>query len=88
MDGVKNKKFVLTAAHCRSARGLLHLTQQQVAEAAGVSERTIQLFEAEERRPYRETLKRIQTAFERRGIEFLNGGSPGVRLHPERSMVQ
>ena len=87
MDGVKIKKFVLTAAHCRSARGLLHLTQQQVAEASGVSERTIKLFEAEERRPYRETLKRIQAAFEQRGIEFLNGGSPGVRLHPERSIV-
>lgn len=83
MDSVKHKKFVLTAAHCRSARGLLHLTQQQVAQAAGVSERTIQLFEAEERRPYRDTLKRIQVAFEQRGVEFLNGGSPGARLRAE-----
>lgn len=83
MDGVKNKRFVLTAAHCRSARGLFHLTQQQVAEAAGVSERTIQLFEAEERRSYRDTLKRIQVAFEKRNIEFLNSGSLGVRLRGE-----
>lgn len=88
MSDVNKKNFVFTPAHCRSARGLLDLTQRQLADAAGVSLESLRLFEKNERRPHESTLARVMDAFERRGIEFLNGGSPGVRLHPERSMVQ
>ncbi len=79
MDGIKHKQPIRMAGQPR----LLHLTQQQVVEVGGVSERTIQLFKAKERRPYRDTLKRIQVAFEKRNIEFLTDGLSGVRLRGE-----
>jgi len=33
------------------------------------------------------TLEEIRMALQRRGIEFFNGGSPGVRFHPEKAVI-
>jgi len=72
----------LLANQCRAARGLLDITQAELAEKAGVSLRTVISFEAGERTPIRATLEVIRRAFESDGVEFIdaNGGGPGVRL--------
>lgn len=64
-----------------SARGLLQLTQQQLADAAGLNRQSIIRAESAEGPAVGEdTLKQIQNTLEKLGVEFLNGGSPGVRL--------
>jgi transcriptional regulator with XRE-family HTH domain len=72
----------ITAAQCRGARGLLGMTQAELAGASGVSLRTITHFEANESRPITAILVALRKALEDAGIEFIaeNGGGPGVRL--------
>lgn len=74
----------LTAAHVRAARGLLNLSQQELADAAGVGIQTVYSLEGDKHTPREDTLMRLQAALEERGIVFLNGESPGVRLDPTR----
>jgi transcriptional regulator with XRE-family HTH domain len=72
----------ITAAQCRGARGLLGMTQAELAAASGVSLRTITHFEANEKRPITAILVALRKALEDAGIEFIaeNGGGPGARL--------
>ena len=56
------------------------MSQVQLAGAAGVSSRTILDFEADKRKPIKATLAAIRRALENAGVEFTNGGQPGVRL--------
>ena len=72
--------MILLPEHVRSARGLLKITQAQLAEMAGVNLTTVHLFEKGERTPSEDTLLRIETALKQQGIVFFNGGNPGVRL--------
>jgi transcriptional regulator with XRE-family HTH domain len=67
-------------AQCRAARALIDMSQVALAEAAGVSSRTILDFEAGKRKPIKATLAAIQRALEDAGVEITNGGQPGVRL--------
>ncbi|MFZ5713128.1 MAG: helix-turn-helix domain-containing protein [Bradyrhizobium sp.] len=67
---------MLTPALIRAARGLLGLDQAEVAERAGLKQRTISKLEGETdfslkdlRR--RKALKAIRDAFEKAGIEFM-----------------
>jgi transcriptional regulator with XRE-family HTH domain len=69
-----------TPAQCRAARGLLGWSQVQLAEASKVATKTIADFERESRTPYDRTLADVQRAFEAAGVEFTNGGQPGVRM--------
>lgn len=66
---------------------LLEMKQSQLAEAAGVGENTIALFEAGQQTPHASTMKKIVDALDHRGITFTNGGSPGVVLNRERAIV-
>jgi transcriptional regulator with XRE-family HTH domain len=72
----------ITPAQCRGARGLLDMTQVELAAASDVSLRTIVHFEADERRPVAAVMTAIRQALEQAGVEFIpeNGGGPGVRL--------
>ena len=88
MADVKQKEMKFIPAHSRAARGLLDITQEQLAAAAGVDVETIRRFERGDQRPYPTTLAKIREALERRGIEFTNGDSPGVRLRPENRIIQ
>jgi transcriptional regulator with XRE-family HTH domain len=76
--------MILLREHVRAARDLLHISRSDLAELAGLSGRTVIRFESGEGTISDENLWRIQTALEQCGIEFFNGGSPGVRYHPER----
>ncbi len=71
----------LTAAHIRAARALLNWSQEDLEKASGVSNKTIFNMENERKNPQARTLRDIFEAFEKEGIEFLNGGAPGARLH-------
>jgi DNA-binding XRE family transcriptional regulator len=83
-----NRKMKLVREHVVAARAILRLTQAELAEAAGVAERTIARFELGEPPALKEdSLWRIQTALEDRGIEFFNSDRPGVRFNPDKVIV-
>ena len=75
----------LTPAQCRAARGLIGITQDDLAAASGVSKRTIASFETSERQAISANIAAIRTALEAAGVEFIpeNGGGAGVRLRRE-----
>jgi DNA-binding XRE family transcriptional regulator len=72
----------MTRGQCRAARALLEWTQDQLAETASVSKKTLADFEAGKRTPYDRTLADIRRALEEAGIQFIpeNGGGAGVRF--------
>lgn len=78
--------MTITSGQCRAARALLRWTQDALAEKADVTQRTIALFEVDERNPVDETRSKLRRALERGGIEFIdeNGGGAGVRLKGSR----
>lgn len=69
-----------TAGQVRAARGLLGWTRDQLVEASSVPKRTLVRFEDEEVAPRRSTLAAVRAALEAAGVEFTNGGEPGVKL--------
>jgi transcriptional regulator with XRE-family HTH domain len=69
-------------AQSRAARALLNWSQANLASASGVATKTVADFERQERSPYPRTLADIQRALEAAGVEFSNGGQPGVKLKP------
>jgi predicted transcriptional regulator len=74
---------MITIRHVKAARALLGWSQADLAAQSGVSEPTIARLESAddgELGGRAGTVEKIQTALEQAGIEFSNGGSPGVRL--------
>lgn len=74
-------KMQLSGGHVIAARGLVGLSQKELADLVGVAPKTILRFEQGHRLPSAETIKKIQDELERRGIEFTNGTGTGVRLN-------
>ena len=72
----------LTSEHVRAARALLRWEQKILAGKSGVSLPTIGRLEMQPGKlwAYKETAASIMAALECAGIEFTNGGEPGVRL--------
>jgi len=70
----------ISPAQSRAARGLLDWSQTQLGERSNLSESTIRDFEKGRRTPSANNLAAIQRALEAAGIEFTNGGWPGVRM--------
>jgi DNA-binding XRE family transcriptional regulator len=62
------------------ARAGLAMTAEALAGSAGVSKVTLSDFEVGKRSPHPRTLIAIRDALEAAGVEFTNGGQPGVRL--------
>ena len=58
---------------------MLKWTVAEVAERAGVAPNTITRVEAD-KSVNTATLKTMQAAYEAAGVEFTNGGQPGVRM--------
>ena len=71
---------MFTPGQCRAARGLLGWSQEELARRAGVGIVTVYQLEAGISQPRRATLDVIRRSFEVAGVEFTNGGQPGVRL--------
>jgi len=66
--------------HVVAARGLLKWTQDDLAKACQLHRATVSGFESETNIPSEDSIERIRLALSVHGIEFYNGGSPGVRL--------
>jgi len=87
-DGVRHESRtaivgdMIAPAQCRAARGLVDLSQQQLADAAKVGVVTVRQFESGSARPRNATAEVIQRALEAAGVIFVeeNGEGPGVRL--------
>lgn len=72
----------MTPAQSRAARGLISMTQTELAKAAGLGQSTVIDFERERRIVSAEAIASIKAALKAAGVEFLdeNGGGAGVRL--------
>lgn len=64
------------------ARAALRLGVRELADLSGVSTMTISRFENGQSGGQAETLRKLQSALEAAGVEFIpeNGGGAGVRL--------
>jgi transcriptional regulator with XRE-family HTH domain len=77
--------MLLGGRQCAGARGLLGLSRREVAQAIGVSEKTLANFEVGVHTPRAETLEKLREFFEKKGMEFTNGDYLGIRLRIKRS---
>lgn len=76
------KNVGMTPAQSRAARGLLSMTQTELASAAKLGQSTVIDFERERRVVSESSIAAIRTTLEAAGVEFIepNGGGAGVRL--------
>lgn len=72
----------IAPAQLRAARALIGWSREQLAHAAGSTERTIARIELAETLPRPATLQSLRTALEAAGVIFVdeNGEGAGVRL--------
>jgi DNA-binding XRE family transcriptional regulator len=78
--------MTITPAQCRAARELLALSQEALAKAAYLHRTSIIAFEKNQGAMRRNNLNAIQHALEAAGVEFTNGGEPGVKLRKGGSL--
>jgi len=74
---------LLTGEQIRAARAMLRWEQSDLAAASKLSVETIKRLEAQDgplTSGRASTVAAVERAFGKAGIEFTNGGQPGVRL--------
>ena len=78
--------ILISGRHIRAARGLLGWTQRDLSTKADVALGTLRKMEDFDGPVGTriDTLKRVTAVFEKAGVEFLDDGSPGVRLRKSR----
>jgi predicted transcriptional regulator len=62
--------MTITPAQVRGARAMIGMLQEELAEAAGVTRKTLATLEAGQTRPHPSTIERMRTVLEKRGIVF------------------
>jgi transcriptional regulator with XRE-family HTH domain len=70
----------VTSAQMRAGRGLVNWSVRELSERSGIHRNTITNFETGKSGGDPDTLAAIRTALEAAGVEFTNGGEPGVKL--------
>lgn len=84
----QGKNLPFSPNQLAAARQLLdRMSQEQLAAAADVSKVTIVSFETGQTIPHDRTLQRIKDALERRGIVFIDGDAPGVKLDRSKAII-
>lgn len=78
----------ITSRQVTAALELLGMTQAELASAAKISVVTMTNFVQGHHKTRETTVEAIRFALEQRGIEFTNGGEPGVKLRPSKAVVQ
>jgi DNA-binding XRE family transcriptional regulator len=79
-------QMLITGNQLKAARALAGIDQLAVAQAAKVAVNTIRNMESRGPNPITSgavTLRSVQSALEAAGVEFTNGGQPGVRLRKQ-----
>jgi transcriptional regulator with XRE-family HTH domain len=77
----KSTKIVgITPGQSRAARALLDYNQAELASKASLGLSTVVDFERSRRAVSDDAIQAIRTALEAAGVEFTNGGEPGVKL--------
>lgn len=76
---------MISIEQCRGARGILSWTQQDLADASGLSKTAINNFEKGHSDIKAESLKAIRVAFESADIEFL--GQDGMRKRADNIQI-
>lgn len=76
---------MITISQCRAARGLLGWTQQDLADASGLSKTAINNFEKGHSDIKAESLNAIRLAFESASIEFM--ADEGLRRRAESAQI-
>lgn len=76
---------MITKELCRAARGLLGWTQQDLADASGLSKTSINNFEKGHSNIKLESLEAIRASFEKAGVEFL--ADKGVQIRSEYAKI-
>ncbi|KAF0205630.1 helix-turn-helix domain-containing protein [Methylocystis sp. L43] len=74
---------LITGNQLRAARALAEVDQKWLAEQSSVSVNTIRNMEARGREAITSgavTVRKVQAALEKAGVEFTNGDEPGVKL--------
>ena len=71
---------IITPHQIRAARALIDWSQNDLGQQSGLSQAAIANIETGKHRPNDGTMSGILTAFDRAGIEFIDGG---VRLRPD-----
>lgn len=84
---VQHQTDGISAAQCRAARGLIGWSQDALADAAGLSRKTVTDFEGENRPTTPASVAKIEAVLRKEGVEFIpeNGGGAGVRLRRRAS---
>lgn len=81
---MSDEKPNLSPEACRAARAILKIGVRELADLAGISSVSISAYE--NGRPMRDGNRaKLQATFEGRGVEILNGDSPGARMRPAAS---
>ena len=77
---------MISSAQIRAARGLLKWTQATLAHRAAISIVTLNMIESDRVDPRASTLRSIEAALEKAGVDFIGSEREGlgVRLHPTR----
>jgi predicted transcriptional regulator len=81
---VEKLAVTITAAQCRAARGLVDMSQADLAAAAVVTRGVIIDFEGGVRTPQKANLDAIQRVLEAAGVVFTDGDEPGVKLRSRK----
>ena len=69
----------------RMARAALHISVRELGEMADVAAMTITRLENGHSGGHGETLRKIQRALEKAGVEFIDGDAPGVKLRAKKT---
>jgi predicted transcriptional regulator len=79
--------MTLLPEQCRAGRAILSWSQAELATKSGVTSKAIAEFEVGKRTPIGSSQSAIQRAFEAAGLEFTNGGEPGVKRRGTGGMI-